>query len=112
MTLKVVKVNGDAKAVAGVPKQNGSKGQASQERVVQPSNAAAGVNSYMQSEAAVVHSVRATPRASLISSAEKVKEYKEAKELADDVAGRIKFAASDDSHQGIDPVAAKEHLVA
>ncbi len=112
MTLKVVKVNGESKAVAGVTRQNDSKGQAGQTQSVQPSSATGVVSSYLQSEAAVVHNTRAAARSTTTTSAEKVKEYKEAKELADDVAGRIKFANSDDAHHEISPVAAKEHLLA
>lgn len=110
MTLKVIRVGPEVKAASDATRQ---KEQDTRTEAVRAQRVPASVlSAVVSTEAAVVSTSKAVNRLIAPSSVEKIKEYKEAKDLAEEVSGRIKSdSAAEDAHSEIDPVAAKEHLL-
>ncbi len=112
MTLKVTRLGTDVRQVsdslrAGELQRKDPAAKANQSQVPNQVH-----NQVAQVEAAVVSTVRTISRLSGSGAVEKVKDYKEAKELAEKVADDVREDKENatGAHQTLEGVAVKEHL--
>ena len=106
MTLKVVRTTKEATPL----NQPQHEGENVQNRVQSASHTA--ITSVVRNSEAAITQLK-NNRAAVGISAEKIRDYKEAKEVADDLSDRIKESSEEkglDVHSSLDSVAAREHL--
>lgn len=109
MTLKVVNISGGSKVVEPAPKQAPNRSESNQGQTQVAGTAAASAVKAASSEAALTN-VRSIRSASV--SSEKIKEYKEAKALTQDVADRVSEGSSNakEAHS-VSEGSARAHLL-
>ena len=112
MTLKVTRLGVDVRQVSNSPRsgelQRGQSATKANESQV-PNQIS---NQIAQAEAAVVSTIRTVTRVSGTGSIEKVKDYKQAKELAEKVADDVRGdkESAGGAHNTLESIAVKEHL--